>query len=253
MFSKESNHTQTKSIESSLRENVRNVMARIEASAMRAGRDPGQVRLLAATKNRSVAQIEASIAAGVRLIGENKVQEFAGKASAIEGAVEIHFIGHLQRNKVRQVVGMVELIHSLDSVRLAREINDISAKKGIVQKALIQVNVAEEESKSGIAPRELEWFLKEIKDLRNLDVRGLSTIAPYARRGEEVRWVFKRLRELSSGFETERTGFRLKELSMGMTNDFEIAVEEGSTIVRIGAAIFGLGPRVDGEPDKEVV
>lgn len=220
-------------------DNVRDVFARIEASALKAGRDPGGVRLLAATKNRSVAEVLDSIRAGVAAIGENRVQELLEKVPGVEGAAELHFIGHLQRNKVRQVTGLVELIHSLDSVKLAREVDARAGQAGLLQKVLVQVNVADEESKSGVAPDELESFIAEVGSLEHIEARGLSTIAPYADDPEEARPVFAELRELGLEMERKADGFICRELSMGMTNDFEVAVEEGSTIVRVGTAIFG--------------
>ncbi len=198
--------------------------------------------MLAATKNRSVAEIMEAVQAGVGLIGENRVQELLDKTRSIPGEVEVHFIGHLQRNKVRQVVGMVELIHSVDSERLATEISSRAGSVSLVQDVLVQVNIAAEDSKFGVEPERLEGFLEALTGLENLRVVGLSTIAPYADDARDVRWVFRRLAELGAGMKEEIEGFDCRELSMGMTNDFEIAVEEGSTIVRIGTALFGARP-----------
>jgi uncharacterized pyridoxal phosphate-containing UPF0001 family protein len=209
----------------SISRNVNDVLARIRSSAVKAGRSESSVRLLAATKNRSVEEIRAAVEAGVTLVGENRVQELVEKAPSLKGT-EIHFIGHLQRNKVRQVAGQVSLIHSVDSERL------------------VQVNVAGEESKSGIATDELSSLMGEAGRLTNLEIVGLSTIAPLAVDPEAIRWVFRRLRELGEGLQESVPGFRCEELSMGMTNDFETAIEEGSTIVRVGTAIFG--PRTAG-------
>jgi PLP dependent protein len=220
-------------------ENVERIMARIGAAARKAGREPGGVRLLAATKMRSVEEVFEAVRAGIDLIGENRVHELVDKAAALEGAAELHFIGHLQRNKVKQVLGLVELIHSVDSERLAEEINSRAKKLGIVQRVLVQVNVAEEESKSGIAPGRLQEFVSTLAGFKNMEVTGFSTIAPYADDPEDIRWVFARLREEAAECGRQADLGDRGELSMGMTNDFEVAVEEGSTIVRIGTAIFG--------------
>jgi hypothetical protein len=195
--------------------------------------------LLAATKHRGLAEIREAIGAGVEIVGENRVQELLEKAEHLEGLAEIHFIGHLQRNKVRQVVGLVRLIHSLDSHRLAEEIDRKAASIGLVQDVLVQVNVAMEESKTGIEPDGLLDFAGSLSGLPNLRMTGLSTIAPYVENPEETRWIFRRLRELGNECEEKIEGLECLELSMGMTNDFEIAVEEGSTIVRVGTALFG--------------
>lgn len=224
-------------MEKRIKENIDRIRARIVEAASRSGRDPGDVRILAAVKNRSVGEVSAAVGAGVRLLGENRVQEFLEKKERIGGSVEWHFIGHLQRNKVRFVVGSVELIHSLESERLAREIDKRAQGAGLVQPVLLQVNVAGEDSKFGIALEEAGEFLDSIVGLTGISVRGLSTIAPLVDDPEEVRWVFRELRGLGESL-SERMGAGPREFSMGMTNDFEVAVEEGSTIVRIGTAIF---------------
>ncbi|MHB8895225.1 MAG: YggS family pyridoxal phosphate-dependent enzyme [Candidatus Geothermincolia bacterium] len=231
--------TQAKNRQEYIGENVNDVLSRIKSSANRAGRDPGAVRLLAATKHRSLPEIREAVAAGVSILGENRVQELIEKAPHVGDGPELHFIGHLQRNKVRQVVGVAQLIHSLDSLRLAEEIDLRARACGIVQDALVQVNVAMEESKSGIEAGKLAAFLRSVIDLKNVRVGGLSTIAPYSGKPEDIRWVFSSLRELGEECQQQVEGFDCVELSMGMTNDFEIAVEEGSTIVRVGTAIFG--------------
>lgn len=235
--------TQAKNTEKYIADNVGGILRRISSSELRARRDPRSVRLLAATKNRSIPEIRAAVAAGVQVIGENKVQELLEKAEHLAGAVEMHFIGHLQRNKVKQVVGLVSLVHSVDSLRVAEEIDLRARSMGIVQNVLIQVNVAGEESKSGIEPDLLIESLRSLEELEGLKSVGLSTIAPYDEEVENVRWVFRKLRELGESCEAAVEGFTCSELSMGMTNDFETAVEEGSTIVRIGTALFG--PRTE--------
>jgi pyridoxal phosphate enzyme (YggS family) len=226
-------------MEKYIKDNIGEVLECIAVSARWAGREPGGIKLLAATKNRSIDEVLEAVEAGVRVVGENRVQELLEKAPALAGKVELHFIGHLQRNKARQVVGLVELIHSLDSLRLASEIDERAGRAGLAQKVLVQVNVAGEQSKSGVAPGELEGFIGEVGRLANLQAVGLSTIAPYAEDPQEARWVFAELRALGQAMGEKCEGFECRELSMGMTNDFEVAVEEGSTIVRVGTAIFG--------------
>lgn len=229
-------------MEKRIRENIMDVRSRIEAAALRAGREPGAVTLLAATKNRAPEEVRQAIEAGIKVAGENRVQELLVKADAVEADVEWHFIGHLQRNKVRQVLGVVTLIHSVDSVRLAEEIDRRGEQDGIIQEVLLQVSLAGEDSKSGFEPEMMPALVDHLKGMSNIEVRGLSTIAPYADDPEEVRTFFRRLGELGRELEGVGAGFVCRELSMGMTNDYEVAVEEGSTCVRIGTAIFG--PRV---------
>lgn len=210
---------------------------RIEAAARSAGREPGGIRLLAATKGRTAAEVLEAIEAGVDLIGENRVQELIEKEPSVRGMAEVHFIGHLQRNKVRHLVGLVSLIHSVDSLRLAREIDSRAMDAGLVQEVLLQVNVAGEDTKSGVPPGELRQFALDVAGLENVEVVGLSTIAPFAPEPGDVRPVFAELRVM--GRQLSEVGIGCRELSMGMTNDYEVAIEEGSTIVRVGTALFG--------------
>lgn len=222
-----------------IEENVRLVLGRMRASSIVAGRNPDDTRLLVAVKNRRPELIEEALSAGVKLVGENRVQEMLAKMESVDGDVEWNFIGHLQRNKVKQVVGVVSLIHSVDSRRLALEIDRRAEQSGVVQPLLLQVNVAGEESKYGVEPKGVKQLLKDLADCEGIEVRGLSTIAPFVREPQEVRWVFRELRELGKRLEGAVEGFVCRELSMGMTNDFEVAIEEGSTIVRVGTAVFG--------------
>lgn len=197
--------------------------------------------MLAATKNRSAEEIGEAVKAGVTVVGENRVQELVEKAGRLDD-VELHFIGHLQRNKVRRVVELVELIHSVDSTRLLDEIDRRAAETGKVQRLLLQVNVAGEESKFGVTAAGLEELASYALTLSNVKVEGLSTIAPLDEDEREARKAFAGLRELGGEMESSLPGFACAELSMGMTGDFEIAIEEGSTIVRVGTAIFGPRP-----------
>lgn len=198
------------------------------------------MRLLVATKNRSPEQVLEAIAADVKVFGENRVQELVEKMDRVEGEVDWHFIGHLQRNKVKYVVGVVSLVHSVDTFRLAKEIDGRAEQIGKKQAILLQVNVTGEESKFGISSSDVARLVDELNELRNIEIRGLSTIAPLVDDPEKARWVFRELRELGHELEHAQEHLTCSELSMGMTGDFEVAVEEGSTIVRLGAAIFDI-------------
>lgn len=221
-------------------DNVRRVRERIAAAAARAGRSGEDVELLAATKGRSVAEIEEAVRAGVRAIGENRVQEAAAKFPALRGRVSMHMIGHLQRNKVRSALGIFDLIHSVDSVRLAEEIEREAARAGGEARILIEVNVSGEEQKFGVAPDGLPALLDAAAGLAHIRVEGLMAMAPFSEDAEASRPFFRRLRRLAAeAAREERPRVEMRRLSMGMTQDFETAVEEGATIVRVGAAIFG--------------
>jgi len=222
-----------------IEENVRSVLVRMRTASVAVGRSPDDTRLLVAVKNRRPELIEEALSAGVKLVGENRVQEMLAKMESVDGDAEWNFIGHLQRNKVKQVVGVVRLIHSVDSPRLALEIDRRAEQSGVVQPVLLQVNVGGEESKYGLEPEGVNQLLDDLADCKGIEVEGLSTIAPLVKDPQEVRWVFRDLRELGKRLEGSVEGFVCRELSMGMTNDFEVAIEEGSTIVRVGTAVFG--------------
>lgn len=212
--------------------NIRDVEQHIAAAARKAGRDPDEITLVAVTKGLPAQAIEAAITAGIHNIGENRVQEAHSKIAQLSTSgvrPTWHMIGHLQRNKVKTAVEIFDIIHSVDSLRLADEIN---SKAPQILPVLLQVNVSSEVTKSGFSVSELPEALKYIRAMPNLEARGLMTIAPMARDPEEVRPVFRALREL-------RDSLGLDHLSMGMTDDFEVAIEEGATMVRIGRAIFG--------------
>lgn len=214
------------------------VRARVAAAADAVGREADDVLVVAVTKHVGVAEVQAAIAAGCTDFGENRVQEFLGKHGLFPG-VRWHFIGTLQTNKVKDVVGKAYLIHSVDSRKLLHRIATVAAAKGIVQPVLLQVNVSGEESKHGIEPDELPEVLREASSLPSVEVRGLMTIAPLAS-PETVRWVFHGLADLFATCDAMRfNGIELRELSMGMTNDYAVAVEEGATIIRVGTGIFG--------------
>lgn len=221
------------------------VAARYEAvrrqvidAADAAGRDPRDVTIVAVTKTVGIEDIRHAITAGIEDFGENRVQEFLGKYGLFPG-VRWHFIGTLQSNKVKDVVGKAYLIHSVDSIRLLEEIDRRAEQAGVVQPVLVQVNVSGEETKHGLEIDEVQEALLDASGMSNVLVRGLMTMAPYGR-PEEARWVFRDLKELRDSLrEMPLNGVELDELSMGMTNDFRVAVEEGSTIVRVGRALFG--------------
>lgn len=217
-------------------ENLKSVTERIARCCEKIGRSPDSVRLVVVTKTASVAEMEEAAGAGASVFGENRVQDALVKHRAIRDKVEWHLIGHLQTNKVKDAVGIFSLIHSVDSVRLARAIDSEAAKLGKCQDILIQVNTSGEDSKFGIAPGELPGFLKEISAYPNIRVRGLMTIAPEVDDPETARPYFRALRELLTGSGSGAAGYSM--LSMGMTNDFETAIEEGSNLVRVGRAIF---------------
>ncbi len=202
------------------------------------GRSADEITIVAVTKTVGLEDIGHAMAAGVVDFGENRVQEFLGKYGLFPG-MNWHFIGTLQTNKVKDVVGRACLIHSVDSLKLLDTIDRKAGEIGVVQPVLLEVNVAGEASKHGLVPDELPEALMEASRSENVAVRGLMTMAPYAR-PEDVRWVFRELRELRDSLrETSPDGVELGELSMGMTNDYRVAVEEGATMVRVGRAIFG--------------
>ncbi|MCE5203723.1 MAG: YggS family pyridoxal phosphate-dependent enzyme [Coriobacteriales bacterium] len=203
-----------------------------------AGRDPEGIRVVAVTKHVGVAEVQQAIAAGCDDFGENRVQEFLGKYGLFPD-VRWHFIGTLQSNKVKDVVGRASLIHSVDSLPLLERIDRVAQARGVVQPVLLQVNVSGEATKHGMEPDRVEECVRTSADMPGVDVRGLMTIAPLARPAD-VRWVFRGLAELFASLRAMRfNGIELTELSMGMTNDYRVAIEEGATIVRLGTAIFG--------------
>lgn len=223
----------------SVLENLSRVRERIAAAARRAGRDPAEVKLVAVTKTVPVEVIREAVACGVTSLGENRVQEFLQKFSQIQPGPEWHFIGHLQTNKVKKIIGKVSLIHSLDRWPLAEAVSKAACEANTVAGVLVQVNVAGEETKFGLSPAEVPEFMAAASRLPGLAVRGLMTIAPWCENPEEVRPIFREMRNLARRLKDEVADARMDYLSMGMTGDFEVAVEEGANILRIGTAIFG--------------
>lgn len=219
--------------------NVKLVRERIALAAERSGRAPSTVRLVAVSKTKPAGFIEAAIRAGVEIVGENYVQEALPKVEAVTLPVQWHFIGHLQTKKARQIVGAFSMIHSVDSIKLAKELSRRALDMRTKLDILIQVNVSGEESKFGVAPHELGPLLEEIAPLEGVAVKGLMTMPPFFDQPEQARPFFARLRELAQSLRGKVAGVSLDELSMGMSGDFETAIEEGATLVRVGTSIFG--------------
>ena len=224
-----------------LESNLKSVRERIEKAAAKAGRDSIEIKLVAVTKRVEPERIEQALALGIETFGENYAQEFRDKYKVLEQEVDKeikwHFIGQLQKNKVKYIVGKVELIHSLDSLSVAKEINKRAEGLEITVPVLIEVDTGGEESKGGITPAQLESFLNELSGLSSVEVRGLMTMPPYFDNVEMARPYFIRLREFRDNLLPSFP--KLIELSMGMSGDFEVAIEEGATIIRVGSAIFG--------------
>jgi PLP dependent protein len=220
--------------------NYRAIQSRINEAAERSRRKPEEIKLLAAAKSQSIEAIRAAIATGVTLVGENYVQEALDKRRAISETVEWHMIGHLQRNKARVAVELFSVVESLDNFELARELAKEGRKKNKQVRAFVEVNLGGEESKSGLPKNKVADLLKTASELSNIRIEGLMAVPPFKENPEEVRSYFRELRELKLKLREERfPNVDLKELSMGMTHDFTIAIEEGATIVRIGTALFG--------------
>ena len=226
---------------SEVRENILRIRERIAAAAARAGRDPAAVRLMGVTKTVGDDRIRQAIEAGIDIIGENYVQEARRKIELMGKSVEWHFIGHLQTNKAKYAVRLFDMIHSVNRMSLAEELNRRASAAGVVCRVLIEVNLAGEESKSGAAPEEAPGLIRAIAaGMPSLSIQGLMTMAPWYDDPEKARPCFAGLRALRDRIAAENIpNVTMGELSMGMTDDFEVAVEEGSTIVRIGRAIFG--------------
>jgi hypothetical protein len=224
-----------------LKENLDIVKENINNACKRAGRNPSDVTLIAVSKTKPLSDIEELIAASdTRDFGENKVQELTDKYENISTDVNWHLIGHLQTNKVKYIVDKVCLIHSVDSLNLAKTIEKEAAKKDVIVNILIEVNVAEEETKFGITCQEVLPLINEIKDFPHIKVCGLMTIAPFVENPEENRVHFRKLRDLLLDIKSKNIdNIDMNVLSMGMTNDYEVAIEEGATMVRVGTGIFG--------------
>jgi len=224
-----------------IKENLDQVRETINAACIRAGRRPEEVTLIAVSKTKPVPMLEEAYAAGTRDFGENKVQEILAKKPELSQDIRWHMIGHLQRNKVSQVIGNAVMIHSVDSLRLARQIEAEAAKKKVDVDILLEVNVAREESKYGFMLEEVEDAVMAIKDFPHVHIKGLMTIAPFVDNPEENRGIFKKLFEFAVDIGRKNIdNVTMGVLSMGMTGDYEVAVEEGATMVRVGTGIFGI-------------
>ena len=224
-----------------LKKNLEQVEKKIQEACERAGRDRREVTLIAVSKTKPVEMLQEVYDAGIRHFGENKVQELCEKIEKMPADIKWHMIGHLQRNKVKYIVGNnVELIHSVDSYRLAEEINIQAKKKNVIVPVLVEVNIAEEESKFGISAEDAVQLVEQISALENIRIQGLMTIAPYVVDAEENRLYFRRIKQLSVDIGNKNIdNVSMKILSMGMTGDYEVAIEEGATLVRVGTGIFG--------------
>ena len=212
----------------------------INESCNKINRDPNEVTLIAVSKTKPVEMLKEAYDAGARVFGENKVQEIVDKYDQMPSDVKWHMIGHLQRNKVKYIVDKVAMIHSVDSLRLAETIEKEAAKKAVIVPILIEVNVAQEESKFGLRPEEVLPLIEQIADFSHIRIKGLMTIAPYVDNAEENREIFRELKKLSVDIAAKNiNNVTMSVLSMGMTGDYMVAVQEGATMVRVGTGIFG--------------
>jgi len=223
----------------SLEQNLNRIKDSIGDAALKAGRNPENIKLLGVTKYADPRQIKELFDLGLSTLGENRVQELQRKASLLSPDIEWHMIGHLQRNKVKKVIPLVNSIQSVDSERLAEEINRRAKKYERRVDILIQVNIARDENKFGLFPDQVDKFIKNISGLNNINIQGLMTILPYFENPEDSRPFFKKMYDLFRTLKDKNyENVNLEELSMGMSNDYQVAVEEGSTWVRIGSALF---------------
>ncbi|MCB6341895.1 YggS family pyridoxal phosphate-dependent enzyme [Enterocloster lavalensis] len=223
-----------------IKEQLEEVRERVNAACLRAGRDPKSVTLIAVSKTKPAQAVQEAYEAGARDFGENKVQEILQKQPALPQDIRWHMIGHLQRNKVHQVIGKAVLIHAVDSLRLAEQIEQEAAKRNLDVDVLLEINVAKEESKYGFFLEDAEEAIRRISALPHVHVRGLMTIAPFVENPEENRGIFQKLYQFSVDINDKNIdNVTMGVLSMGMSGDFEVAIEEGATMVRVGTSIFG--------------
>ena len=224
----------------SIEENLAHIRGNIAAAARRAGRNPSDIKLIGVTKTIDVERIRSLLNSGVKCLGENKPQELAEKYQILGDGPEWHLIGHLQTNKVKLIIDKAAMIHSVDSLRLAEEINKRAGEAGMVKDILVEVNIGAEPSKYGILPDDTLEFVGKLYKLTNLRIRGLMCIAPNVDEPEKNRIYFAKMRQIFIDIKSKTVhNTDILDLSMGMTNDYEIAVEEGATMVRIGTGIFG--------------
>lgn len=224
---------------SSIAANIEEVIEQVRMSALKVNRNPSDIQIVTVTKTVPVGRIREAVDAGMTVLGENRVQELLDKHPQIDD-VEWHLIGHLQTNKVKYITDKITLLHSLDSMGLAEELNKRMNATGRVLDVLVQVNVADESTKFGIKPEDTIDFIDGLRKLTGIKIKGLMTIGPYVTDPEEVRPVFRQLRELASKVKTmDFPGVEMVHLSMGMSNDYTVAIEEGATLIRLGSIIFG--------------
>ncbi|HBV68886.1 MAG TPA: YggS family pyridoxal phosphate-dependent enzyme [Clostridiales bacterium] len=225
----------------SIKENIDEILKRVAAAAMRSGRDFEDITVIAVSKTVDAERAREAVEGGLINLGENRVQELVSKYEQLSDIdVKWHLIGNLQKNKVKYIIDKATLIHSVENLELANEINKRAQKNNIISNVLIELNIGEEESKFGLDEENVYSFVKDMEQFENIKVLGLMTVAPFSENPEDIRWVFKKMRGIFdkiSGMKLKNT--EMKYLSMGMTNDFEIAIEEGANIVRIGTAVFG--------------
>ncbi len=223
-----------------LKENLSVVEENIKKACEKAGRDRNEVTLIAVSKTKPVEMLKEVYDTGIRNFGENKVQEMCEKMDVLPEDIKWHMIGHLQRNKVKYIAGRTELIHSVDTYRLAEEINIQAKKKNIIIPILVEVNIAGEESKFGTSAEDAMLLVEDISKLENVRIKGLMTIAPYVEDAEENRPYFRKIKQLAVDIANKNIdNVSMEILSMGMTGDYMVAIEEGSTMVRVGTGIFG--------------
>ena len=221
-------------------ENYQDVEKKVTEACKRAGRAREEVTLIAVSKTKPVEMLQEIYDENIRDFGENKVQELCSKMEQLPSDIRWHMIGHLQRNKVKYIVGKVELIHSVDTYRLAEEINIQAKKQNVIVPILVEVNIAHEESKFGISAEDAILLVEEISKLENIRIKGLMTIAPYVENPEDNRLYFRKIKQLSVDITNKNIDNVFMEiLSMGMTGDYMVAIEEGATMVRVGTGIFG--------------
>ncbi|HAT89973.1 MAG TPA: YggS family pyridoxal phosphate-dependent enzyme [Roseburia sp.] len=223
-----------------LKENLANVEKNIEQACKNAGRSRDEVTLIAVSKTKPIEMLQEIYDENIRDFGENKVQELCSKMEQLPSDIRWHMIGHLQRNKVKYIVGKVELIHSVDTYRLAEEINIQAKKQNVIVPILVEVNIAHEESKFGISAEDAILLVEDISKLENIRIKGLMTIAPYVENPEDNRLYFRKIKQLSVDITNKNIdNVSMEILSMGMTGDYMVAIEEGATMVRVGTGIFG--------------
>jgi PLP dependent protein len=231
---------------SPISENLERVRAQIATAAQRSGRSADDIELVAVSKTRDAARVREAVEAGQQLFGESRVQEARGKIPELPSNLRWHFVGHLQKNKIRHALPLFELFHGIDSLDLASDMDRVAEEEGSHPRLLLEVNVAGEGSKFGFKPDKLREEMDLLLVLPRLSIEGLMTIPPLAEEAEPSRKFFARLRELRENLEKE-FDLKLPQLSMGMTNDFPVAIEEGATLVRVGTAIFGERKRLKRE------